>query len=1082
MKKIYLIIFSALLLSINASSQVKINEVYGGGGNSGSIWTNDFIELYNPTGSSISLAGWSVQYASSAGTTWTVTSLTGSIPANGYYLIQQAMGAGGTTPLPTPNAIGTTAMSATTGKVILCNTITAQSGANPPTGGVIIDKVGFGTANGFEGAVAPAPSNTNSIQRTSPGFDTDNNSTDFVVLNPPTPTNAAASTTISIVAGAGASEPSTNGSFIINFSPATSAASTTFDYALTGTATFNTDYSVTLSGSATPSPLVAVNGTITVPASVSSITVTITPIDDFTNEGNETIIFSLSNPSLPYTLGTSTANITLADDETAATPLHTIQGSGSAATAGSFTAEAIVTGIYTTLSPAGFYMQEEDADADADPNTSEGIFVVSATAVAVGDRVRVAGTVQENASTPSFNQAVFATATVTILSSGNAMPATVDITLPVAATTDYEKYEGMLVRFPGTLTVTDNDNLGSFGELKLSSGGLVYQPTQIIDPNDNPPGGTTSTGASNVAAINALIASNILRTILLDDGRGGTMPSLPYVNVDNTVRVGSTIDNITGILGYAFSQYRIQPIAAAVPSFTHAARPAVPGYGAGANLKIASFNVLNYFNGNGAGGGFPTTRGAHSLAEFNRQRDKIINALSQINADVVGLIEIENDGIDATSAVQDLVNGLNGVLGAGTYVFVNDGVGTQTNNTDAIRCAIIYKPAIVAPVGAAMLSNNSVFNRPPLSQTFNLISTNKIFNFVVNHFKSKGGTGTGLDADQNDGQSAFNNTRKLQADALLSFFNTPTTGVIAVSGTNRIITVGDYNAYYEEDPMDILRAGGYTVTSPATSFSYLFAGQVGSLDHAVLSSSLLGTLTGVSKWNSNGIEPSYLDYNDGVNDGGGDVVNPWAGTYTVSPWRASDHDPIVMGLLLDATLPVTITNFSAVKQNTTSKISWITAQEINSREFVVERSINRGRNWQAIATVPASGNSNSPISYSVIDAAPVKGNNLYRLKSVDIDNKFEYSAIRLVSFENKYTFRIYPNPAKNILQITTDNASGFNGNIQVLNTLGQVIIEKVINSNSQLLTVNIENLSKGLYVLKITTLDGITKSEKFIKE
>ena len=901
-------------------------------------------------------------------------------------------------------------------------------------------------------------------------------------------TGAAAGNTVSIAAGTNASEPSTNGSFTINFTPSTTAA-TTFDYAFTGTATFNTDYSVTLSGGATPSPLTVASGvgaTITVPASTGSITVTITPIDDPTNEGNETIILTLSNPGGGYTLGTAAANITLVDNDIPSTPLSTIQGSGATATAGSFTVEAIVTGIYPTLSPAGFYIQEEDADADADPNTSEGIFVVSSATVAVGDLVRVTGTVLESAASPSFNQAVIGSVpsppTVSIQSSGNPLPAFTDITLPVTAVGDYEKYEGMRVRFPGTLTVTDNDALGSFGELKLSAGGLVYQPTQIIDPNDNPASGTTSTGTSNVAAITALTASNNLRTILLDDGRG-TIPTLPYVNADNTVRVGSTIDNITGILGFAFSNYRIQPIAAAVPTFTHATRPSVPGYGTSPNLKVASFNVLNYFNGDGLGGGFPTARGAHSPAEFTRQRDKIITALTQINADVVGLIEIENDGIGANSAVQDLVNGLNLVLGPGTYSIVNDGASIQTNNTDAIRCAIIYKSTVVTPVGAAMLSSDATFDRPPLAQTFNLISSGKTFNFVVNHFNSKGGCpGSGVDIDQGDGQSCWNNRRKLQSDALLNFFNTPTTGVIAVSGTNRIITVGDYNAYHEEDPMDILRAGGYTVAGSATATSYLFAGQVGSLDHIVVSPSLAGTVTGIAKWNTNSVEPTYVDYNDGINDGGGDQVNPWAATYTNSVWRASDHDAIMMGLFLDATLPVIITNFSAVKENANSKITWTTSQEVNSREFVVERSVNGGNSWQVIAVVPASGNSNSSINYSITDASPVKGANLYRLKSVDLDSKFEYSAIRRVNFDNKYTFSLYPNPATDVIRIAVDNSTGLNAQVQILNTQSQVLISKQINGATQPATVNVSSLAAGVYFLRIITADGVVTVQKFTKQ
>lgn len=907
-----------------------------------------------------------------------------------------------------------------------------------------------------------------------------------VIVAPPPPP------TVSITAGTNATEGGAAGNFTINFSTVTTVAETVnYDLPVPANATFTTDYGATLVSApttgVTPATLVATNGTLNVPAGVSSITVTITPVDDAISEGSETVTMTLSTPSGIYTLGNASASIIIIDNEPVG--ISGIQGTGTTATAGSFTVEAIVTGIYPTLSPAGFYIQEEDADADADPNTSEGIFVVSAASVAVGDLVRVTGTVQENGSTPSFNQAVFATPTVTILSNNNPLPAFTDITLPVTAVGDYEKYEGMRVRFLGTLTVTDNDALGSFGELKLSAGGLVYQPTQILDPNDAVASGTTSTGTGNVAAITALSLSNNLRTILLDDGRG-TIPSLPYINADNTVRVGSTIDNITGILGFAFSNYRIQPIAAAVPTFTHAARPAIPGYGVSANLKVASFNVLNYFDGTASVGpstpipaGFPTPRGAHSAAEFTRQRDKIITSLSQINADVVGLIEIANNGSNNPSAIQNLVDGLNAVMGSGTYAFINDGALSQTNNTDQIRCAIIYKPLVVTPVGAAMLGNNAIFDRPPLAQTFSL-ANGKTFNFVVNHFKSKGGCpgGAGVDADQGDGQSCWNAKRKLQAEALLDFFDAPTTGVIAASGTNRIITVGDYNAYNEEDPMDILRAGGYTVAGSATATSYLFAGQVGSLDHIVISPSLAGTVTGIAKWNANSTEPTYLDYNDGINDGGGDQVNPWSATYTNSPWRASDHDAILMGLFLDAVLPVTITNFSAVKENATSKISWTTSQEVNSREFVVERSVNGGNSWQVIGVVPASGNSNSSINYSIIDASPVKGANLYRLKAVDLDSKFEYSAIRRVNFDNKYTFSVYPNPATDVIRIAVDNSTGLNAQLQILNTQSQVLISKQINGATQPATVNVASLAAGIYFLRIITADGVVTVQKFTKQ
>ncbi len=891
----------------------------------------------------------------------------------------------------------------------------------------------------------------------------------------------AAGPNVSVAAGSNATEGGGNGTFIINFSQQT-AIPLTLDYSLpvSGNATFTTDYGGTLVSSpttgVTPSSLSASNGVITVPAGVTSVTLTVTPVDDVLNEGTEPIAFVIANPSNTYVLGNATATINLIDNE--AVTISSIQGSGTTATAGSFTVDAIVTGIYSTLNPAGFYIQEEDADNDADVNTSEGIFVVSTASVAVGDKVRVSGTVQENGSTPSFNQAVFATATVTVLSSGNPLPTSVDISLPVSAIADYEKYEGMLVRFPQTLTVSDNERLGDRGEVKLSANGLVYQPTQVIDPNDNPASGTSSTGTSNLAAVNALIASNNLRTILLDDGRG-TIPTLPYVNADNTLRIGSTTTNTSGILGFGFSQYRIQPLAATPPTFSYAPRPVVPSIAAG-NLKIASFNVLNYFNGNGAGGGFPTSRGAHSVAEFTRQRDKIINSLSQMNADVVGLIEIENlDLNDATPALQDLVNGLNAVMGAGTYSFIDDDLnndGSQDNNTDQIRCAIIYKSSVVTPVGGALLSNNAVFDRPALSQTFNLNTNNLKFNFVVNHFKSKGGSGTGADADQGDGQAAFNDRRKQQATQLLNFF---TTTVIPASN-NRIITVGDYNAYYEEDPMDILRAGGYRVLGSATSYSYLFEGQVGSLDHAVVSNSLLGTVLSVEKWNANASEPTYLSYEDAVADGGGDVVNPWASTYTVSPWRASDHDAILLFLDLtpvNSPLPVKLTSFNAVKNNGTVKLTWITSSEINAKEFIIERATD-GNNYAAVGKVNAAGNSSTVTNYVFTDNAPAQGNNFYRLRVVDVDAKFEFSRVIKIDFRKSYTVTVSPNPAKNTVYVSAANAAA-DLRLEIVNSSGSIVYRQKIQGG--LSSINISILAKGSYLFRFTASQEIF-TEKIIKE
>ena len=191
MKKIYFI-FSLFLFAITANAQVVINEVYGGGGNSGSTYKNDFIELYNNSSSAVSLTGWSVQYASAAGSTWQVTPLSGTIPANGYYLIQESADSGGSVPLPAPDASGSISMSGTAGKVALLNNSTALSGCPIASNPDLIDLVGFGsTANCYEGSGGtPSPSNTNSVQRSPEGFDSQDNSADFKA-GAPSPTNGS---------------------------------------------------------------------------------------------------------------------------------------------------------------------------------------------------------------------------------------------------------------------------------------------------------------------------------------------------------------------------------------------------------------------------------------------------------------------------------------------------------------------------------------------------------------------------------------------------------------------------------------------------------------------------------------------------------------------------------------------------------------------------------------------------------------------------------------------------------------------------------------------------------------------------
>ncbi|MGZ5545382.1 MAG: DNA/RNA non-specific endonuclease, partial [Limisphaerales bacterium] len=175
-------------VSGTGAGKVVISQVYGGGGNSGATYKNDFIELYNSGSASVDLSTYAVQYTSAAGSTWQATTLSGSIAAGHYYLVQEAAGTGGTTSLPTPDATGTISMSGTAGKVALTKTTTVLTIDNPVGTANVVDFIGYGTADAFEGSgAAPAPSNTSSDLRAGNGAtDTDNNSADFATgtVNP----------------------------------------------------------------------------------------------------------------------------------------------------------------------------------------------------------------------------------------------------------------------------------------------------------------------------------------------------------------------------------------------------------------------------------------------------------------------------------------------------------------------------------------------------------------------------------------------------------------------------------------------------------------------------------------------------------------------------------------------------------------------------------------------------------------------------------------------------------------------------------------------------------------------------------
>lgn len=539
--------------------------------------------------------------------------------------------------------------------------------------------------------------------------------------------------------------------------------------------------------------------------------------------------------------------------------------------------EGVVVGDFQAGGFDGYYVQDA---GDGDAATSDGIFVYAPGGmdVAVGDGVSVAGAVKEQ-----FGLTEIVAADVEVCAPVQALPAATELRLP-ATTSQREALEGMLVTLPQSLAIGETFEFGRFGTITLTNGRLD-QPTAVVEPG---------------ADANALAAANIDDSITLDDGRGIQNPD-PAIHpdgaaftLDHSFRSGDLVQNATGILDYRFDTWGVQPTEGA--DFVVAnARPAVPDVGG--DLTISSFNVLNYFTSIDPtptnSGDDSYHRGADTAEELQRQQDKIVAALAAIDADVFGLLEIENNG----TAVQTLADALNAEVGAGTYAPLITGV----IGTDAITTAVIYKPSTVAPVGGHLLMTSAVDpawsddrHRPALTQRFASTQTGEEVVVSVNHLKSKG-SACSESPDLGDGQGNCSAVRTAAATALTTWLNE------TVAPDGRAIVIGDLNSYDHEDAIDAFVAGGFTDLEKQFTgehaYSYIFDGQLGYLDYALAQPALTADVSGVSSWHINADEPSLLDYDMSFKQPAQDAL--WA----PDPYRSSDHDPVIVGIHLDSTPP-----------------------------------------------------------------------------------------------------------------------------------------------------------------------------------
>jgi predicted extracellular nuclease len=788
-------------------SAVVISEVYGAGGNSGATYDQDYVELYNPTGTAVDLGGTSVQYRSATGAANPsgVVPLTGTIAAHGHFLVGLAKGSTGVDLPQPPDQVATGVnLSGTKGTVFLAD----QAGvlSSPPTGSLtadpaILDLVGFGSSNTFEGTPAPEPSTTASISRAATGADTDDNGADLAAG---TPSPEAA----------GATPPGDGGEHTIEEIQGTGA----------------------------------------------------------------------SSPFAGRTVTTS----------------------------------GVVTASYPTGGFNGFYLQTPGTGGDLDlasHHTSDAVFVYlgaagAASAPAIGSHVEVDGRVSEFQGLTEIGATVvrpLADPAEAVKPAAVAWPRT---------DAQRETLEGMLVAPAGDYTVTDNYATNQYAEIGVATGdSALPTPTDVADPHD----------AAAIAAVNA---DNAARLVTLDDGAstnflgGGKDVPLPWLTQDPAIRVGAAVTFTEPfVVDYRNDLWKLQPTSQltadeqlpATFADTRRAQPAATG----GDVHLASFNVLNYFPTTGedwvAAGGSCTwyddragnhvtvrdctdaagdegPRGAADDADLARQQAKIVHAINGLGADVVSLEEIENAakfGHDRDWAVRRLVDALNADAGAGTWAYVPtpSTAGDQADE-DVIRTAFIYRPRAVKTVGESLIDDAPAFDnaRDPLAQAFRPRGAGRQGDFVVivNHFKSKG---SGV--DDGTGQGNANPDRIRQADELARFAERAK----ATYGTDKVFLSGDFNSYTQEDPLQHLYDAGYvdlgSREAPGES-TYLFDGLVGSLDHVLANPAALATVTGAHVWNINSVESVALEYSRYNYNA--------TNFYTDAPWRASDHDPLLVGI------------------------------------------------------------------------------------------------------------------------------------------------------------------------------------------
>ncbi|MGW8481833.1 ExeM/NucH family extracellular endonuclease [Microbacterium sp. NPDC055903] len=605
--------------------------------------------------------------------------------------------------------------------------------------------------------------------------------------------------------------------------------------------------------------------------------------------------FTLSATITPQNSGGTEPEEPEEPEEPTAVSIAEVQGTGaeSPLSGQTVTVEGVVTADFRTGGYKGIVIQTQGSggETDATPGASDGVFVylnALAPTLAIGDLVSVTGSVSEYFGQTQINPASLSG--IEVLQADAGVPEVTPLPDTVVGS-DREAYENMLVAPTGTYRLASSHQLYNYGTLWLNAGDdLAVKSTETARPGDE-------------AA--AIAAANRANRILLDDGysiqvtNNGHPNDQPYFTEDVVVRNGDTVDfsDAGYVLQYGFDDWRLQPTvpiddtsSADLKATFEAGNPRVESAPeVGGDAQIASFNVYNYFTTLSSEN--PDARGAETAEEFQIQKSKIVAAINGLDAEIVSLMEIENSvklGEPIDSALADLVDGLNADAGSDVWAFVPTPAALDDASiTDYITSAIIYKKDAVSTVGDSMtVVDETVWDnaREPIAQAFDI--DGRTVTVVANHFKSKSAP-SGGGTEPSDGQGFFNADRVAQAESLLEFTQT----IEDTTGSSDILLIGDFNAYAKEDPIEVFTSEGWSDTA-AGQYTYTFDGELGSLDHVLASPSLSASVTGSGVWSINSPEWSDRGYAFGAAEAG-------------TPFRSSDHDPIIVGVSSDVP-PVSI--------------------------------------------------------------------------------------------------------------------------------------------------------------------------------